>query len=88
MTGQLKTLAELDYEVDNPPKTSYMVTVTVIDGKNAENTVDTTTVDDTITVTIMVTDVNEAPEFPTIEPAPALEWLRTQCQTQTSAPRW
>ena len=67
MTGQLKTLAELDYEEDNPPKTSYMVTVTVIDGKNAENTVDTTTVDDTITVTIMVTDVNEAPEFPTID---------------------
>ena len=62
MTGQLKTMADLDYE---GTKTSYMVMVTVIDGKNAEDNVDTTTVDDTITVTIMVTDVNEAPMFTT-----------------------
>ena len=45
---------------DNP----YMVTVTVKDGKNAVGTVDTNpVVDDTITVTITVTDVNDAPEF-------------------------
>ena len=59
MTGQLKTMADLDYE---ETRTSYMVMVTVIDGKNAEDNVDTTTVDDTITVTIMVTDVNDAPD--------------------------
>ena len=46
-------------------KTSYEVTVTVTDGKDAENNVVTTenALKDTITVTIEVTDVNEAPEF-------------------------
>ena len=66
-TGQLKIIANLvplfDFEVE-PAKTSYMVTVTVTDGKDAAGTVDeTVVVDDEITVTIMVTDVNEAPEF-------------------------
>ena len=60
-TGQLKTKEELNYEVV-PAKTSYMVTVTVTDGKDAEGNVDDAA-DDTITVTITVTDVNEAPEF-------------------------
>ena len=60
-TGQLKTKEELNYEVV-PAKTSYMVTVTVTDGKDAEGNVDTAA-DDTITVTITVTDVNETPEF-------------------------
>ena len=60
-TGQLKTKEELNYEVV-PAKTSYMVTVTVTDGKDAESNVDTAA-DDTITVTITVTDVNETPEF-------------------------
>ena len=59
-TGQLKTMADLNYEV--VPPTSYMVTVSVTDGKDANNNVDPA-VDDTITVTIMVTDVNEAPVF-------------------------
>ena len=66
MTGQLKTKDPLDYEEADPPKTSYMVTVTVTDSKDAEDNVDTTTVDDTITVTIMVTDVNDKPVFPDI----------------------
>ena len=57
--GQLQTKAELDYET----KTSYMVMVTVTDGKDAEDNVDPT-VDDTIRVTITVTAENEAPEFP------------------------
>ena len=62
MTGQLKTMADLDYEAD--PKTSYMVTVTVTDSKDANDANDAdATVDDTIRVTIMVTDVNEAPVF-------------------------
>ena len=62
--GQLKTKAALDHET----KDTYMVTVTVTDGKDAEDNVDPA-VDDTITVTIMVTNVNEAPEFPaTIAP--------------------
>ena len=65
MTGQLKTMADLDYEVDDPPKTSYMVTVTVSDGKDAAGTavLAVNDMDDTITVTIMVTDVNDAPVF-------------------------
>ena len=66
-TGQLKTKAALDYEVV-PAKTSYMVTVTVSDGKDAEDNF-APAVDDTIRVTIMVTNVNEAPVFPdTIAP--------------------
>ena len=60
MTGQLKTKAALDYET----KDTYMVTVTVTDGKDAEDNVDPA-VDDTIRVTITVTDVNDAPEFAT-----------------------
>ena len=57
-SGQLQTKAALDFET----KTSYMVMVTVTDGRDAADNVDAT-VDDTIRVTIMVTDVNEAPEF-------------------------
>ena len=53
----MQTKAELDYET----KTSYMVMVTVTDGKDADGNVDAT-VDDTIRVTIMVTDENEAPD--------------------------
>ena len=57
MTGQLKTLAELDYEVV-PSKTSYMVTVTATDDDAAAP------LDTEISVTITITDVNEAaPEF-------------------------
>ena len=63
-SGQLKTKAPLNYEEVDPPKTSYMVTVTVSDGKNADGTAaPDDEVDDTIRVTIMVTDVNEAPAF-------------------------
>ena len=59
--GQLKTKAALDYETKTD---TYMVTVTVSDGKNADDNVDPA-VDDRIRVTITVTDVNEAPEFAT-----------------------
>ena len=48
----------LDYETTK----SYTVTVSVSDGKDADGNSDAAT-DDTITVTIDVTDVNEAPEF-------------------------
>ena len=64
-TGQLKTKAALDHETGD----TYMVTVTVTDGKDAENNVDVDddpVDDDTITVTITVTDVNEPPVFPAI----------------------
>ena len=57
-SGQLQTKAKLDHET----KSSYMVVVTVTDGRDAENNVDTT-VDDTIMVTMRSMDVNEAPEF-------------------------
>ena len=49
--GQLKTSAALNYE---GPKNEYNVTVRVNDGVNAE---------DTVAVTINVTDVNEPPAF-------------------------
>ena len=55
-SGQLQTSAALNYEA----KTSYAVTVSVRDGKDPEGNSDSRT-DDTIRVTINVTDVNEAP---------------------------
>ena len=56
-SGQLKTGTELDFESG---KTSYRVTVSVSDGKDASGNTDTTT-DATVTVTIAVTDENEPP---------------------------
>ena len=61
-SGQLQTSAPLDHET----RTSYTVTVTVSDGKDAEGNPHTTA-DDTITVTINVTGENEPPEFPSTE---------------------
>ena len=58
-TGQLKTKALLDHET----KPTYTVTVSVRDSKDANGGADIVT-DDTIDVTITVTDVNDAPEFP------------------------
>ena len=49
-SGQLRTNVALDHET----KASYSVTVTATDGDNLS---------DTTTVTISVTDVNEAPSF-------------------------
>ena len=53
-TGQLMTKAALDFET----KASYSVEVTADDGNGESATID---------VTIGVTDVNEAPEFPAAE---------------------
>ena len=61
-TGQLQTKAALDHE----SKSSHSVTVSVSDGYDAEGNTDTAT-DDTISVTITVTDVEETPEFPADE---------------------
>ena len=58
-TGQLQTKAALDHET----RSSYTVTVSVRDSKDANGDADEVT-DDTISVTILVADMNEAPEFP------------------------
>ena len=65
-SGQLRTRATLDYET----KTSYSVTVSVSDGKDANNGA-SPAVDNTINVTIYVTDVTAPgqPERPTVEAA-------------------
>ena len=55
-SGQLLTKATLDSE----DKASYTVTVSVRDSKDTNGVADTAT-DDTITVTIKVTNVNESP---------------------------
>ena len=57
-SGQLQTKSALDKET----KDSYTVTVSVHDGKDAAGGPDTT-VDDTITVNITVTEENDPPEF-------------------------
>ena len=58
-SGQLRTKAALDYETEN----SYSVTMSVSDGKDADGNADEIT-DNTITVTILVSNVNEALAFP------------------------
>ena len=59
-SGQLQTKSALDFET----KASYSVTVSVSDSKDAAGNADTA-VDDTIDVTINVTNVNEQPAFST-----------------------
>ena len=59
-TGQLQTNAALDYET----KTSYSVTISVSDGNSGS---------DSISVTIYVTDVNEAPVFD--DGATTVRWI-------------
>ena len=58
-SGQLQTSGALDFE-DKP---TYSVTVAVHDGKASDGTT-STAIDDTISVTITVNDVEETPEFP------------------------
>ena len=58
-SGQIKVKSALDYEA----KTSYSVTVNVTDKKAADGTADTA-IDDTIAVTVNVTDVAEPPGQP------------------------
>ena len=58
-SGQLRTKAALDFE----DKSSYTVTVSVRDSMDANGDADEMT-DDTIRVTILVTNVNDAPVFP------------------------
>ena len=57
-TGQLRTEAELDHET----RKSYPVSVSVSDGKDANGDADPSA-DSTITVTVLVSDVNEDPSF-------------------------
>ena len=59
-SGQLQTRSALDFET----KRSYSVTVSVSDRKDAGGTADTVA-DDTIDVTISVTNVNDQPAFST-----------------------
>ena len=63
-SGQIKTKGPLDHEspADSGGNNVYDVTVQVTDGKDAGGNADTS-VDDTIGVTITVTNVNEPPEF-------------------------
>ena len=58
--GQIKTKADLDYE----DRSSYFVTVSVTDGQDTMGNAESPAVeDDSIDVTITVTDVNEKPVF-------------------------
>ena len=57
-SGQVRTSAALDYET----KSTYTVTAQVTDGKDSQgNTEQNPAIDDTIVVTIRVTDENEPP---------------------------
>ena len=63
-SGQIRTKALLDHEspVDAGGDNVYEVTVQVTDGRNADGNADTA-VDDTVSVTITVANVNEPPGF-------------------------
>ena len=61
-TGQLKTKTKTIFDYETDTKTSYTVTVSVSDGMDDYSNTDTV-VDDTISVTISITDVNEGPTF-------------------------
>ena len=63
-SGQIKTKGPLDHEspADSGGDNVYDVTVQVTDGKDAGGNADTS-VDDTIGVTITVTNVNEPPRI-------------------------
>ena len=64
--GQLKTKTGVTHNFDfESTKKTYDVTVSVHDGKDAAGNPDTTTIDDTIDVTITITNVNEAPVITT-----------------------
>ena len=60
-TGQITVQAALDYETQS----SYSLTVTVTDGKDASGEADST-VDDTIVVTVSVGNVDEPETAPTV----------------------
>ncbi len=61
-TGQLRTKVELNHET----RKSYSVTVSVSDGKDANAAADPST-DDTIAVTVLVSDVNEPALFGSVD---------------------
>ena len=63
-TGQIQTKLGVTY--DHETKSSYSVTVNVSDGVDSNGDADTS-IDDSIAVTIIVTDVNELPAFPATE---------------------
>ena len=67
-SGQIQTSAALDHET----KSTYSVRVRVTDGEDANGDPEQTpTIDDTISVTVNVTDVNEPPQkVGTISPRP------------------
>ena len=68
-TGQLLTRAALDYEVAN----EYEVVVSVSDGKDTNDLPDDNEVDDSVTVTIEVTNVDE-PGSVSLLPAQLRAW--------------
>ena len=73
-TGQLQTKAALDYETAR----THSVTVYVSDRKDdANGNADMATVDDQISVTITVTNVNEPPAFDEASPGLAA-WMKTR----------
>ena len=60
-TGQLQVELAHDETLDYERKRTYRFTVSVTDGKDQTGVSDNDRVDDTISVTVNVTDVNEAP---------------------------
>ena len=80
-TGRLTLTQAADYE----DKSSYSVTVSVTDGKNAAGSADSS-IDDTITVTDNVTDVNEPPSAPTrLSLTPGVESLSVSWTAPSAA---
>ncbi len=83
-TGQILTQDPLDYEA---AKNTYAVTVSVSDGKDSQgNTEDPAVEDDSIHVTIKVTDVNEPPQFADDAPITQTVAENTVAETNIGSP--
>ena len=81
-SGQIKTKSGVTHNFNfESTKNSYTVTVRVSDGKDAAGGTDTSTIDDTIAVTINLTNVNEAPTFTSPPPSTSVPENSTTVHT-------
>ena len=80
-TGQLQTKAALNPDFETT--TSYVVTLYVSDGEGPDGTSDSSTIDDSVVVTINITNVNDEPDISPALPYPMVKENTTNVGTYT-----